>query len=180
MKADFFKEMKEFIINEHKDSKYFIQYIRYYETMLQNKDMFKSLLNDLKEWNLNISFEDDDYNYGSYSLYLWKEKDNDDLRPKEYAKHHYKIYLTKDERYWGYCECSPEDECYDTKHNCCGQVCDWVAPALIFDRIESKDASFKGYQRDIWNLEEKWNEYLENYNNKIKPERLQRFKVRKI
>lgn len=182
MKTDFFEQIKKFILSEHKEDRYFLQYIRYYETMLQNKDVLKPLFNDLDNWRLDIHFEDDKtegYTYGKYILYLWNwvgdaPEDDYDYGEKTYLDHHYEIELTRDERYWGYCTCSPDDEGYNDKHRCCGNGCDWVAPAFTLRKIEEWSVSFKGVERDIWKLEEKWNEHLSTYNEKVRQDRLKR------
>jgi hypothetical protein len=175
--------MKKFILSEHKEDKSFLQYVRYYETMLQNEEMLRPLLDDLEHWRLDIIFrETNEYGYGKYELYLWdyegEEPDEDDDSHYGYDQksptYRYEIELERDERYWGYCECTPGDNGYDEKHKCCGNGCDWVAPAFTLRKIEERSGSFKGQARDIWKLEEKWEEHLNSYNEKIKQERLKR------
>ncbi|PAD70568.1 hypothetical protein CHH83_01835 [Bacillus sp. 7586-K] len=182
MKTNFFEELKKFVINEHQEDQYFIQYVRYYETLLQNKEVIEPLLHDMENWRVNIHHEDDKtegYTYGKWMIYLWdyegEEPEEDDWFTRAEEKspdYHYEIELTRDERYWGYCQCKPEMEGYNEKYKCCGDGCDWVAPSFTFRKIKESYGKFKGAARDIWELEEKWMEYLESYENKIKQQRL--------
>lgn len=183
MKTNFFEELKRVILSEHKDDKYFIQYVRYYELLLQNKDVLKPLLNDMEQWRVDIQFSDDKtdgYTYGTYQIYLWdfdgEVPDNDDYSYRygqKSADYYYEIELTREERLWGYCECTPDMKGYNPKYNCCGNGCDWVAPAFTLRKIEERNGRFTGQEKDMWELEEKWIEHLDSYNKKKKEERLQ-------
>lgn len=182
MKTNFFEELKSFMLSEHKEDKDFLQYVRYYETLFQKQDVLKPLLDDLKNWRLDIHFEEDEtggYTYGKYSLYLWNYEEEpleeDEERycyDQERPDYYYEIELTRDERYWGYCECNSDMEGYNHKYKCCGNGCDWVAPSFTLKRVEENRAVFSGLERDIWKLEETWNEHLDSYNEKKKKERL--------
>ncbi|MBD1379079.1 hypothetical protein [Metabacillus arenae] len=184
MKTNFFEELKKFVIDEHKDDKYFLQYIRYYETLLQNKDVLQPLLSDLENWKMDIHFENDKtegYTYGKWLFYLWEyngEEPNDEYDffncayDQKSPDYYYEIKLTRDQRLWGFCQCIPDMELYNEKHECCGNGCDWTAPSFILSKVEEKYGKFKGKERDIWELEEKWSEYLESYDNKVKESKL--------
>lgn len=100
---------------------------------------------------------------------------NEDYGWKTQINYHYKITLNYDKRYWGYCSCSPSDKEYIPEHDCCGDGCDWVAPQIKVERIESLAySSFDGIQRDLWELEKEWGIYLEKHNEKIKQEEINR------
>lgn len=183
MKTDFFNQMKDFVLSEHKDSRNFLQYVGYYETLLQNQNVLEPLLNDLKDWRVDIQFIESKsgYGYGKYQLYLWdydgEEPQDDDWHgyyDQKHLNYYYEILLERDERYWGYCECQPEDKGYNEKHKCCGNGCDWAAPSFTLRKIEDRRGSFEGAERNMWELEEKWNEHLESHNEKIKQEQLKR------
>lgn len=185
MKTDFFEELKKFIINEHQDDEYFLQYVRYYETLLQNQKVLDPLLSDMDVWKVNIHHDEDTtegYTYGKYNIYLWDyvdkdtEEEDDDYSHNYDQKHpdyHYEIELTKDDRYWGYCDCVPEMKLYNEKYNCCGNGCDWVAPSFTLSKVEQNYGKFDGEEMDIWELEKKWEEYLDSYNKKIEQGRLE-------
>lgn len=182
MKTNFFEELKKFVINEHQEDQYFIQYIRYYETMLQNKEVLHSLLSDLEKWKMDIHHQEDKtegYTFGKWVIYLWdyesEEQDSDSELYRDDSKspnYHYEIELTRDGRYWGYCECTPDMEGYNEKYKCCGDGCDWVAPSFTLSKVEECYGKFKGDERDLWKLEGKWEEHLGSYNKKLKEKRL--------
>lgn len=66
-----------------------------------------------------------------------------------------------DERPWGYCICSPQKEGYDPEHRCCGDGCDWVAPAFILEkrRVVGR-GDWNGIERDYWAYEDAFNAKL--------------------
>jgi hypothetical protein len=184
MSANFFDELKSVVLFEHKEDRNFLQYVRYFETLLQNRETLKPLLDDMTEWKADIHFNEDrceGYTYGTYSIYLWRyegEEPEDDDYSYQYDQkspdYYYEIQLTRDEQYSGYCQCSSNMKAYNEKHNCCGIGCDWLAPAFTFRKIEEKRGVFKGLEKDIWKLEEKWDEYLASHNEKAKQEKLKR------
>ncbi|MGL4451070.1 MAG: hypothetical protein ACRCTZ_07775 [Sarcina sp.] len=125
----------------------------------QNLINYDELLESLEECDMfDVSFEltDEEYTFGVISIYrLFGDIVNFDLENDNTV---HKIRLTYAERYWGYCECNPEDEGYDLRHNCCGNGCDWVAPVFeIYTEYNMGRSEFNGVQHDIWDLEDKYN-----------------------
>ena len=181
MNNTFFVELKKYLLAEHKD--HLLSFVGYYETLLQHQDSLQQLLDDLKEWECDIRHENDHsggYIDGKFEIYLYKNDSRDEYMVSgEFAPYHYEIELLHDDRMWGYCECTPNDEGYNAEHNCCGDGCDWTAPSFRLTKIEHiAYASFKGYQKDMWELEEQWNEYLIEHKEKQKQRELSRIEER--
>ncbi|MET3508285.1 hypothetical protein [Halalkalibacter oceani] len=105
--------------------------------------------------------EYDWYNSGSILVYLYEKSDDKWVLPLE---HHYLIEFSHEDRYWGYCECTPNLEGYDARYNCCGNGCDWSAPQVKVQKIENVlFKSFDGNASDLWELEDKWSNNKEEH-----------------
>jgi hypothetical protein len=177
MKSDFFKELKTYIVEEFEKRFDFIRYIRYYETLLQNKDKLKSLLDDCETWRINIDYQPDKDGYGygdgKFVIRLW-DYEGEEPTNEKYLDHYYEIELILEDMMTGYCTCTPDMPNYNHKHNCCGIDCDWYKPAFRLNKIEEVYGSFNGCEADLWKLEEKWEEHIHKYNEKKKQEKLKR------
>lgn len=169
--TDFLSELKEFMISEEIDDA-----CGYYETILQSKELLKEIINEGNTYHTEIQYEEDDsggYTNGLIRVYLYKETEEDEICGIGYVMdsmldHHYTIQLVYDERYWGYCNCKPEDEGYDPVHNCCGNGCDWSAPRINVERIHNVAyESFNGSERDMWALKDKWNKSDDELKEKL-------------
>lgn len=153
----FLSSLKEVLI-QHKKEKHNFDACGYFETIKQHLDKLSSILSDCERYEINLHFEEDTtnaYTNGKIFVYLWQKAKESET----YPTHHYEIELCRDERYWGYCECSPDDPDYNPKYECCGYRCDWVAPSVNVKRVEDiASFSFDGYKKDMWALREKWEE----------------------
>jgi hypothetical protein len=114
------------------------------------------VINDIENHHYYLTYEPDKtegYTNGTIDIYL-------EPKGSEYhhaANHSYIITLRNYERMWDYCECQPEDEGYNPIHNCCGNGCDWYAPAISIEKHENVAYfSFNGAEKDIWELRSKW------------------------
>lgn len=77
----------------------------------------------------------------------------------------YYLTFSVDERMCGYCMCKPGDRGYDAKHRCCGNGCDWRAPA--FDLVKETTvgrSTYAGKERDYWRYEEAMSARLDAMN----------------
>lgn len=150
---DFLDRLKKVMVEESESRRF--SACRYFETILQHKDELKPLLQDAENFS-DVDIYYDEYDYEGYTNGNFKIRFNNGFQ--FYAPHEYKLELLRDDRHWGYCECKPSFEGYDPIHKCCGNGCDWTAPRVSIDRIECiADFSFDGYERDMWELEKKWN-----------------------
>lgn len=171
--ADFFKQLQSLMLNEEKE--HLATLIPYYETLWQHRDKLKDMLEEIDSYpEVDIQYihdEEEYYTDRKIRILLYKERDNWMSQPDFY----FEIELLFDERYWGYCYCKPSDEGYNEAKGCCGDGCDWVAPKVSVNRVDIVAyESFSGEERDMWKLEEKWNEDLTEHNERLKKERLQR------
>jgi hypothetical protein len=173
-KQDFFEYFKEYLVGEHKDELH--KFIGHYETLKQNADQFKNFIEDCENHYLEIRYEEDKlngYSEGSFEFHLYERPLNEDYGWETHLDYYYKMTLLFDERYWGYCKCTPDMEGYNETHECCGIGCDWSAPSIQLDKIENVGyVSFDGYQRDMWELEKNWDTYLKIHEDKQKQERI--------
>ncbi|WJV20821.1 hypothetical protein QU593_10425 [Rossellomorea marisflavi] len=172
MNTDFFKELKRLIMTERRGKLDFFEHVRHYETLLQNKTQLNPLLDDIENWNIEIKYyknEESSTECGKYIISLsdYQEgtnaEDNKTTNDQGYASYEYQILLTSDERDWGTCECVPEHENYNPERGCCGTNCSWVAPAFTIKKIYESSGTFKGLQRDMWQIEEEWQRELDEY-----------------
>lgn len=146
-------QLKKFLFEEGKENNIWKTY-GYYYTIEQHQDKLSNVINDCEKYDFNFHYEEDKtegYTNGKITVYFYNDCVED-------VNYHYEIELLYDERYWGYCECKPEDEGYNEEKQCCGCGCDWIAPRVEINKIESLARfSFDGYARDMWKLEEQWN-----------------------
>ena len=176
MKKGFFVEFKEYLLENHKDN--LNKYIGYYETLLQGKDKLTEILSDYDKYYMDVQYEEDKaqgYTNGDFEIHFYEKSLNEDYGWQSHIDHYYKISLRYDERYWGYCDCTPDMELYNQKYSCCGNGCDWVAPQVDITKIsEVSFFSFEGVARDMWSLKEKWEDHLKEHNEQVKQEKLKR------
>jgi hypothetical protein len=129
----------------------------------QQIEKCKELMEDLSnnEWSIGIYEDDkyDGYTNGEIRIHIIKSE------PVDYC---YCIEFLYDERYWGYCQCTPDDEGYNSKHKCCGNGCDWIAPAFsITKETFLGDYKWEGYEKDYWEYEEKFHQDKKNKNEEV-------------
>ncbi|MFB5758981.1 hypothetical protein [Paenibacillus medicaginis] len=182
MNKTFFEALKEFMLEEFRDQQD-LEPWGYYETIVQQQDKISPIINDYEDYEMKFSFnrtEDYDsqyYNPGQINISLYKKLEGEGGDWERYwerrVDHHYVINFLIEERYWGYCQCSPEDEGYNYGRRCCGNGCDWVAPQInISMHTDLAYGSFKGVERDMWKLAEEWSGVTEGNEAKKKEEEL--------
>ena len=72
-----------------------------------------------------------------------------------YESYSYKIEFGKDDRSWGYCTCTNEDQDYREDKDCCGHGCDWTAPTISIKKIISLgNNGWTGDEHDYWDFED--------------------------
>ncbi|AGT13561.1 hypothetical protein TROLL_35 [Bacillus phage Troll] len=159
----FFGKLKEFILGESPDD--MATLIRHYENMVDYADVLSTLLVDVEEHGIDIDYDKDrtgGYTDGTIQVYI-----HDTGR-------RYDIKLLPDDRMWGYCGCKPEDEGYDPVNRCCGNGCDWIAPAFEAEVVTSLGVyKYQGNQRDMWEVEKKWDEHTKAHRIKCYEKKLQ-------
>lgn len=134
-------------------------------------------INDLEKYAdyiISVTKPQNDYNGIcdiEISLLKYIEGDYDDYDCPNY---NYSINIGYDERLWGYCQCSPEDEDYREDKDCCGHGCDWCAPCLTLNKIYLVTSyDWNGDAHDFWDFEDNFYKSeleLNEQNEKIKKE----------
>lgn len=124
----------------------------------QSLDECTELLEDLQNHNYYIDTENiDDEDYWTYAKLRIGFYDIEDDE-EAYLNFTYKMDFIRDERYWGYCMCSEDDEDYDARHRCCGHGCDWSAPSFsIIKENHIGNYKWNGDEHDYWDFEDKFN-----------------------
>jgi len=170
---ELFNELKDMMLNHEKD--HLRNLIPYYETLWQHRDKLKELTDEISKWeSIGIQYEcdqEDYYTEGTIIIQFYKDSEDRYTQPD----FHYDINLLHDQRYWGYCECNENDEDYNILKKCCGDGCDWVVPQISVNKINKVVyESFDGVEKDLWELEDKWKEYLSDHKEKVRQEELDR------
>lgn len=157
-KEMFFEEMKNFFLELSSSSNphlTFLESCGYLETLKSHTDELTYLFNEMDHARMEFQFQGDitgGYTNGTIHLHFVSLNEN---APS--PKHRYEFELTTDQRYFGYCQCKPEDEGFNSMHNCCGTNCDWGAPEIHISKVEVKPSIlFKGLEKDLWLLEDLW------------------------
>lgn len=174
MKHGFFADFKQYLLTTHK--KELKTFIPYYETLLQNKDAISDLLSDYDKYHLGIEYEEDrteGYSSGTFKFHFYEKPLSEDYGWQSHIGRCYKMSLEDDDRPWGYCECTPDDEGYVEEYHCCGDGCDWTAPQVRIEKVSNVlYKSFSGQEKDMWKLMDNWSDDLEEQKEKEKNSRL--------
>jgi len=140
----------------------------------QHIDKYKEFMEELTKnrWCINGYEEDNSGGYTNGKIRILIEKPEEekesDYLIDAFENYCYYIEFRYDERYWGYCECTPKDEGYNEKHKCCGNGCDWKAPSFYLTKeINLGGYSWEGLERDYWEYEEKFYQKEENKNKEV-------------
>ncbi len=109
---------------------------------------FKSYLSNSQYFIDIYSLVDNDNEYGMYRALV---------TTYDQSPIHYVINFSTDERYWGHCECTPEDPDYREDKQCCGHGCDWEAPAFLIEKVKEESySSWNGDEHDYWDFEDSY------------------------
>lgn len=143
----------------------------------------KEFMHDLETRNWLINGYDEDnsggYTNGRIRILIEKTEEEKEYRNDVYEDYCYYIEFLYDERHWGYCECTPEDEGYNEEYKCCGNDCDWDAPALrITKEMNMGYNTWQGQQRDYWEYEKQFNLKQKNKNKEVEEYQKQQKKDR--
>lgn len=112
------------------------------------------------DYDIVIEETSNDYNgICKIIIYFYLGKDENDF-DKE-ANFKYDLEFAYDEKYYGYCECRPNDRDYREDKGCCGHDCDWNAPEFEMRKsIFVANQSWIGDEHDYWNFEDEF--YLDD------------------
>ena len=143
----------------------------------------KEFIDDITRHTYCINGYDEDYSggYTNGKIKILIEKSEDEKESEHwvdaYYDYCYYIEFLYDERYWGYCECTSEDEGYNEKYKCCGYGCDWNSPAFSIEKVVSLgNYAWVGQERDYWKYEEQFESNEQNKNEDVEMFKLEQEK----
>ncbi|WP_339304409.1 hypothetical protein NST33_18110 [Paenibacillus sp. FSL L8-0435] len=160
----FFSKLKKFMSEcEELES---LKVAGYYRTIEQMSDKLKQLFEECEKYNFSFTFYSS--SEGHYSLYesevmdvQFFKKSDGDSDSYGWDKHLNFIYTFElsDDMRGSYCTCEESDAGFDYRYKCCGEGCDWYTPSVTVKRHETVAVdSFDGYEREMWALQDVWNE----------------------
>jgi len=143
----------------------------------------KEFIDDITKHTYHINGYDEDYSggYTNGKIKILIEKSDEEKESEHWADAYYNycyyIEFLYDERHWGYCECTPEDEGYNEKHQCCGNGCDWNSPAFRIEKITDLNyCTWDGLERDYWEYQDKFNLNEQNKNKEVEKYKIEQEK----
>ena len=134
-----------------------------YQSFNNITDNYKDFISDLEKWSdyyLIIDKPVNDYNGiidVTISLIKYSNEDSICFRDYNTPDYEYKLCFSYDERYWGYCECTPDMPDYREDKHCCGHGCDASFCAFELRKIVHviKD-TWHGDEHDYWEFEDEF------------------------
>ena len=155
----------------------------------QQIENYKEFINDITKNTYHINGYDEDYT-GGYTngririlIEKPKEEKESEYMVDAYYDYCYYIEFLHDNRPWGYCQCTPDDNGYDSKYDCCGNGCDWTAPAFkLTKEISLGHGNWDGQASDYWKYKQEFEANEQNKNKEVekfkKNQRKQSIKTR--
>lgn len=174
---NFWQSLKKFMLTTSKEHN--LNIMDYYITLQQHESEIQFIIDDYNKFNFCFQFQYDKSQnsppIGSITIYLQKPNHEEMMWTESFLNYVYKIDLCYDERYWSCCQCDPKMKEYNPIHKCCGLGCEWNAPSINIDKIEClTNFTFKGYQKDLWELQTEFKNSLTALELTQKQERLNR------
>lgn len=148
----FLTDLKNILIDAN--SMYGINSCGYYNALIQNVKVLNEIINTYEEYDMYITWHPDDT--GGYTDGLILVSCRDLIR----GNFQYKIKLSLEQSWDGYCECTPDTPGYNPKYDCSGH-CDWQVPTFTIEKLSSiGNGKFIGSVKDMWKLDAQWKEEL--------------------
>jgi len=131
----------------------------------QQIENYKEFMDDITNYTYYINnYERDNtegYTNGKIKI-LIENTENDT------CYYYYFIEFLYDQRHWGYCQCTPEDKDYNSKYDCCGNGCDFVAPAFrLIKKLDFGYSVWEGREKDYWTYKEQFEANEQNKNTDV-------------
>ena len=127
----------------------------------------KEFIDDITNYDYSVeSYAEDTvgYTHGKIEVTLNKRGDFSHYYDSM-LDYHYEITFRYDGRLWGYCECTPDMTAYNKAHDCCGNGCDWNAPAFDLKKVTNMgNYNWTGCEADYWDFETKFKNEDKNRN----------------
>lgn len=161
LKQEILEKIKTKLIEEERDFPN-LDACGYYATLTQfaSDDALTGFFEDTSKHNIELHYEEDKtggYSKGNIVVYLYDKEEDEGGFLHNGMDHFYRISLGYDDRYHGYCMCTPDMPGYDPVHNCCGNGCDWSAPQISIEKeTHVHTFSFSGEQNKLWEYKLNW------------------------
>lgn len=131
------------------------------QSMTKNEEKYKEFLSDLEKYSdyqITIHKSNNDWN-GIVDAFvdLIKYTNDEDMRDYDIPGFNYELQFFYDERYWGYCQCTPDMEDYREDKQCCGHGCDATFCSFSLHKILNLGTdSWHGDEHDYWDFEDEF------------------------
>ena len=133
-----------------------------YQSFKNNTDKYKDFINDLNvysDYDMYLeNTKDDWYGIVNVRINLFKYNKDYDSEYNYYSNlpnYHYEICFFREDRDWGYCECTPDMPDYREDKGCCGHGCDACFSSFELHKvIEVSRDSWQGDEHDYWDFED--------------------------
>lgn len=174
LKVEFLNKFKKALIEVEQNQQEGFKGHGYFVTMEQllQENHKNSFLEDIYKYDCAFHYHPDKthgYTDGYFTMELNERGNNVEL------DYHYRIELGFDDRYDGYCACTPDMKGYNETRHCCGENCDWTAPSIAVIKKEYVTYfNFKGKEKSLWEAEHKWEEENQNFKRHRLKSRLDR------
>lgn len=131
------------------------------QSMTKNEDKYKEFLADLEKYSdyqISIHKSNNDWNgIADAFVNLIKYTNDEDMRDCDIPDFNYELQFFYDERYWGYCQCTPDMEDYREDKHCCGHGCDAIFCSFSLHKILNITTdNWNGDKHDYWDFEDEF------------------------
>lgn len=133
-----------------------------YQSFLNNPDLYKEFVSDLEMYlDYNITIDNPKNEYDGIidaDINLVRYKDGiESFQDYDMPNYDYRLCFSYDERYWGYCECTPDMKDYREDKKCCGHGCDASFCSFSLHKINNiVSDSWHGDEHDYWDFEDEF------------------------
>lgn len=127
-----------------------------YQDFNNNTYVYKKFIEDLDfytDYNIDIIETNNDYN-GIVDVYITLVKTGcENIYTK--SDYDYKISFNFENRFFGYCECTPDMPDYREDKKCCGHGCDATFCEFnLYKIMKVAHGSWEGDEHDYWDFED--------------------------
>lgn len=124
-----------------------------------DESLYKQFISDLKECDdYDICIDDLRPTYQNTCTVIvsfYNDNNEDGYGYPEELNFQYEITFSFSERYYQYCDCTPDDPDYREDKKCCGHGCDWDAPKFEMRKnLLVSSQTWVGDEHDYWNFED--------------------------
>lgn len=132
-----------------------------YQSFKNETEKYKDFIADLEKWSdYYVNIEDVKNEIAQVMIILMKYKDCDEegfYDDYDCSSHDYRLTFSYDERYYGYCMCTPDMEDYREDKKCCGHGCDATFSSFELHKIIRVACdTWHGDEHDYWEFEDEF------------------------